>query len=227
MNENNSFKEIIDKIEPADGARERMLNNIKRKASEQQAATQQVAAQQASQAAQKPAKKSTAFLKIARWALPAAACLAIAVVGFNVVPRLVSPPVESSSGVEIPNPFVMVNSADDFEQLLHFRADAPNGSEDIAYSILDGSIAQVDFTYGGKGYCLRASKQSGDFSGINGTLIKNDKIDAQTDAVLETIRGFEYNYFKLNWTDGAVNFILSNRDETTTESITEIYEKIK
>lgn len=34
MNENNSFKEIIDTIEPADGARERMLNNIKRKASE-------------------------------------------------------------------------------------------------------------------------------------------------------------------------------------------------
>ncbi len=50
-----------------------------------------------------------------------------------------------------------VNCADDFEQQLHFRADAPAGSEDIAYSILDGSIAQVDFTYSGKSYCLRAS----------------------------------------------------------------------
>ena len=88
-------------------------------------------------------------------------------------------------------------------------------------------IAQVDFTYGGKSYTLRASKQSGDFSGINGTLIKSDKIDAQTDAVLETIRGFEYNYFKLKWTDGAVTFILSNNSETTTESVIEIYEKIK
>lgn len=175
MNENNSFKEIIDKIEPEDGARERMLNNIKRKAIEQQAA-------------QKPAKKSSAFMKIARWALPAAACLAIAVVGFNVVPRLVSPPVESS-GVEIPNPFQTVNSADDFEQQLHFRADAP--------------------------------------AGINGTLIKSDKIDAQTDAILDTIRGTDYNYFKLKWTNGAVTFILSNRDETTAESITEIYQKIK
>ncbi|MGN0670306.1 MAG: hypothetical protein ACI4JZ_07130 [Oscillospiraceae bacterium] len=213
MNENNSFKEIIDKIEPEDGARERMLNNIKRKAAEQQAA-------------QKPAKKSSAFAKIARWALPAAACLAIAVVGFNVVPRLVSPPVESG-GVEIPNPFMMVNSADDFEQKLSLRADAPAGSEDIAYSILDGSIAQVDFIYGGKSYTLRASNQSGDFSGINGTLIKSDKIDAQTDAVLETIRGIDYNYFKLKWTNGAVTFILSNRDETTAESITEIYQKIK
>ena len=88
-------------------------------------------------------------------------------------------------------------------------------------------IAQVDFTYGGKSYTLRASKQSGDFSGINGTLIKSDKIDAQTDAVLETIRGFEYNYFKLKWTDGAVTFILSNNSETTTGSVIEIYEKIK
>ncbi len=213
MNENNSFKEIIDKIEPEDGARERMLNNIKRKAAEQQAA-------------QKSAKKSSAFMKIARWALPAAACSAIAVVGFNVVPRLVSPPIESS-GVEIPNPFQTVNSADDFEQQLHFRADAPAGSEDTAYSILDGSIAQVDFIYGGKSYTLRASRQSGDFSGINGTLIKSDKIDAQTDAVLDTIRGTDYNYFKLKWTNGAVTFILSNGDETTAESITEIYQKIK
>ena len=221
MNENNSFKEIIDKIEPADGARERMLNNIKRKA-----AMQQVSEKQSVQTAQKPAKKSFAFMKIAKWALPAAACLAIAVVGISVVPKLVSPPVESS-GVEIPNPFMTVNSADDFEQKLNFRTDAPAGSEDIAYSILDGSIAQVDFIYGGKGYCLRASKQSGDFSGINGTLIKSDKIDAQTDAVLETIRGTDYNYFKLKWTNGAVTFILSNRDETTTESIIEIYEKIK
>ena len=120
-----------------------------------------------------------------------------------------------------------VNCADDFEQQLHFRADAPAGSEDIDYSILDGSIAQVDFTYSGKSYCLRASKQSGDFSGINGTLIKSDKIDAQTDAIFETIRGIEFNYFKLKWTNGAVTFILSNGDETTAESITEIYRKIK
>lgn len=113
MNENNSFKEIIDTIEPADGARERMLNNIKRKASEQQSV-------------QKPVKKTSPFTKIARWALPAVACLAIAAVGISVVPRFVSPPVESS-GVEIPNPFLTVNSADDFEKKLNFRTDAPAG----------------------------------------------------------------------------------------------------
>lgn len=36
MSENNSIREEIDRIEPADGAKERMLRNIRQKAEEQQ-----------------------------------------------------------------------------------------------------------------------------------------------------------------------------------------------
>lgn len=214
---NNPIRSSIDNIEPADGARERMLRNIRRKAAEQ-----------TSQTPQETAKPKTLPLnRILKWALPAAACLVIAVVGIRVIPGIVSSPVDSGSEVQIANPFQAVNSADEFEERLKFRIDAPAGSEDIAYSILDGEIAQADFIFGGNSYTLRASKQSGDFSGINGTLIKSDKIDAANDAVLETIRGMEFNYYKLTWTDGAVNYILANNTEIATEDITGVYEKLK
>lgn len=214
---NNPIKRSIDNIEPADGARERMLRNIRQKAAEQQNAKE-------TQDTSKP--KAIPLNRIIKWALPAAACLVIAAVGIGVVPRLVSPIVESGSEVEIANPFQTVNSADEFEEQLKFRIDAPGGSEDIAYSILDGEIAQVDFNYGGNSYTLRASKQSGDFSGINGTVIKYDKIDAANDAVLETIRG-QFNYYKLTWTDGAVTYILANNTEISADDITGVYEIIK
>ncbi|MGN0679951.1 MAG: hypothetical protein ACI4JS_09840 [Oscillospiraceae bacterium] len=213
MNENNSFKEIIDTIEPAEGAKERMLQNIKRKAE--------------TQTVQNTSSKPSSLVKIMKWALPAAACLAIVVVGINLLPRLRSTPIGNESGVQIPNPFVGVNTLDEIEEQLGISVKLPDGAENAAYFIIDGSIASIDFEYGGKSYTLRASKQSGDFSGINGTLINSDKIDAANDAVLETIRGFEYNYFKLMWTDGAVTYILANNAEISTDDITGVYQKIK
>ena len=51
MSEKNPIREEIDKIEPADGARERMFRNIKRKAAEQNA-----------ESAQKTEKKPVLFV---------------------------------------------------------------------------------------------------------------------------------------------------------------------
>lgn len=216
MNENNSFKEIIDTIEPADGAKERMLRNIKRKA-----------AQQNTEVTPNAKSKALPFGRIMKWALPAAACLAIVVIGINILPRLSSTPIGSESGVQIPNPFEGVNTLDEIEERLGISVKLPNGAENAAYFIIDGSIASIDFEYGGKSYTLRASKQSGDFSGINGILIKSDKIDAAKNAVLETIRGTEYNYFKLTWTDGAVTYILANNTEISEDDIIQVYGEIK
>lgn len=215
--ETNSVRESIDKIEPSEGARERMLRNIKMKAAEQQ------------KTAEKPKPENRKVLtlnRIAKWALPVAACLAIAIVGIRIVPDFVSPGVESDSGIQLANPFAEVQSSAEFEKQLGIAIDAPNGSENTAYFILDGSIANINFEYGGRSYTLRASKQSGDFSGVNGTLIKSDKIDAENDALLETIRG-EFNYYKLIWTDGAVKYILVNNSETFTDDIIGIYELVK
>ncbi|MGN0670309.1 MAG: hypothetical protein ACI4JZ_07145 [Oscillospiraceae bacterium] len=214
---NNPIRKSIDNIEPAEGARERMLRNIKQKAANQQPV----------QAEETKSRKPIPFGSIMKWALPAAACFAVLIVGISVIPKQNTPPVDSSEGVMVGNPFGDDLTAEELQEQLGFSVDLPEEAENAAYNILDGNIANISFEYGGSSYLLRASKQSGDFSGINGTLIKSDKIDAANDAVLETIRGTDYNYFKLTWTDGAVTYILANNTEISAEDITEIYEKIK
>lgn len=215
---NNPIRKSIDNIEPADGARERMLQNIRRKAAEQQSA-------EIAQKSEKP--KAMPLNRILKWALPVAACFAILLVGINVIPKLGAAPVESDESVLGGNPFAGEMSAEELQEKLGFSIDVPEGSENASYNVLDGNIANISFEYDGNSYTLRASKQSGDFSGINGTLIKSDKIDVANDAVLETIRGMEYNSFKLTWTDGAVTYILMNNNGISADDITGVYEKIK
>ena len=164
--------------------------------------------------------------RIIRWALPAAACLAIAAVGIGVIPKLVAPPIENDENVLVGNPCGEEMSAEELSKQLGISVDVAVGSEKVICNILDGSIGNISFEYGGNSYTLRASKQSGDFSGVNGTVIKYDKIDASKNAVLETVRG-EYNYYKLTWTDGTATFILVNNNEITADNIIEIYKKFK
>ena len=260
MNEKtNSFKESIDAIEPSEGAKERMLQNIRYKAALQQnksslqqdkfplqqdksplqqsksSLQQDKSPLQQSKSAMpkgKAAKQQTGSSKhlplhrVIRWAFPIAACLAITIIGIKIIPSLFYSPVKNNGSTQIVNPFTEVQSADEFAKQLGISIDAPDGSDNVAYNILDRSIANINFEYGEHSYTLRASKQSGDFSGINGTLIKYDKIDAANDAVLETIRG-EFNYYKLTWTDGTTTYILMNNSEISTEDIIAIYELVK
>ena len=68
MNENKDehIRDALGSIEPAVGAKERMLNNIKKKAAAQQESPV------TSQPQQKP--KVISFTKITKWVLPVAAC---------------------------------------------------------------------------------------------------------------------------------------------------------
>lgn len=220
MSENNSIREEIDKIEPADGAKERMLQNIRRKAAEQQ--NTQI------QESDKP--KAIPFMKTARWAAPIAACLMIAVVGVSVF-RQQSVPVESSepmeSGVMVGSPFSDEMTADELREQLGIDFKIPTNSENVTCFIMDGNIGDVRFEIDGGSYILRFSEQSGDFMGINGTATSSEKIDASTNAVLDTIASVEYPIYKVSWTDGKLNYILSNNSETTSETIQAIYEEIK
>ena len=45
--------------------------------------------------------------------------------------------------------------------------DAPDGAEDVRYSTVSDTVAQVEFTFEGRGYCYRASRDDGDFSGVD------------------------------------------------------------
>ena len=223
MSENNSIRDEIDRIEPADGAKERMLQNIRQKAEEQQNTQVQGSSR----------SKAIPFGKIARWAAPLAACLVIAVVGIAVFRQQSVPvaPVEPSepleSGVMVGSPFSDEMSPEELREQLGIDFRIPDGAENVVCYIMDGNIGDVRFEIGGSSYILRFSEQSGDFMGINGTPLSSEKIDASANAVLDTIESVEYPIYKISWTNGKINYILSNNGETDAETIKAIYQEIK
>lgn len=211
MNENKSIREEMDKIEPADGAHDRMLQNIKSKAAEQNTET-----------VRKSENKPSGFMKTVRWAAPLAACLAFAAVGIVFASRQTKLPVESESNVQLVNPLSDEMTAEELREKLGIEFKLPKNAQNTDCFILNGDIGDVRFEADGKPYCLRYSKKSGDFSGIFGDVLSSEKIDAEKNAVLETV-GVSEKTYKISWTNGEITFILS----APTDEITKIYEEIK
>ena len=206
------IKESIDAIEPEAGAKERMYQNILKKA--QQAAPAEKPAQ--------PKKKTAPFL---RYALPIAACFCLLVVGLaKLLPEGASQP--GGDNVQIPNPFVEVESADDFRPL-SITLDAPSGAQEVSYFIIDGAMAEVRFALDGKTYQARASAQEGDFSGLNGTESDAETVDAKTNAVLVRVDLDTGTYQKITWTNGKINYCLYGTDGAGKDQVLAVYEALK
>ena len=223
MNEtrNDRIRESIDKIEPAEGARGRMLANIKRKAEEQSAQDDIVSESEAA--------KVMPFNRIIKWALPIAACFVAAILGITVLPGILHPStiVNNDPPAFMGSPFIPVDNASEFESQLGIRLDAPADADYVEYSIADGKIAAIYFTLDGHGYDLRASCQSGDFSGLSGTVVKEETIDAENNAVFSILQNGNIEFLRITWTDGPVNYVLMNTDGGAESEIKAIYEKVK
>lgn len=148
MNEKD-IRAAFEQIEPADGAQERMYQNILKKSSMPQAAPKK---------AGKPVWQCYAAL---------AACLVlVCTAGFFALRGEKSTPVqEPSADMEFSQPPMMavspfedLLSADEFSRL-GFTIDAPEGAADVTYCIAYGNTAQVSFTLNGCEYCYEASKE--------------------------------------------------------------------
>lgn len=141
-------------------------------------------------------KKSPA--KILRIAIPAAACLCIAVWGITHTNFFGSSPAASLTedlGVQGANPFLEVSSAEEFKKI-GIDIEAPEGAENISYAIISGNIASISYDKDGDSYTFRASEQSGDFSGIYGEVISSEPLDSESGAVLTVQRGGGVDYLK-------------------------------
>ena len=114
------------------------------------------------------------------------------------------------------SPFEDVQGAADFEKL-GFSIDAPEGAEDVTYCIMDGEIAQVDFTLDGRSYLYRAAKLDGDFSGANGEVVGSASLNAEYDAVLDRLSP---EMWRAHWSKDGVSYYLSNFDGAGEETIT-------
>ena len=203
---NEKIKNSIDKIEPESGAKERMYQNILKNAA-------------------KAEKTKMSPAKAARIALPIAACVCVVILGVTrLMPGVVDNPGEST--VLGGNPYVEVGDASAFAPL-GISVDAPEDAEDRSYAIIDGEIAEVDFSLDRHSYSLRASK-SGDFSGMNGETVSREPIENGGDAELVTLKVDGVGECRIvEWTSGDVNFALSNSDGAAGDELRAVFEKIK
>lgn len=99
-----------------------------------------------------------------------------------------------------PSPFEEVTSAEDFSETLGFSIDAPEGAEDVAYSVAFGETAIVDFTLGGHAYTYYASENIEDISTAN---------DSE-------------NTLCQTWESGGINYLLLNTDGASKEEFEEV-----
>lgn len=207
------IKESIDAIEPETGAKERMYQNIMKKA--QQAVP-----------VEKPAEPKRKSAGILRYILPVAACFCLLVIGIARFLPGITPAGPGESTVLGGSPFVEVKNAEAFKAL-SITLDAPEGAQNTSYAIIDDKIAEVDFELDGKNYLARASAQEGDFSGLNGQGFSEETIDAETNAILVSVNTGTGNYQKIIWTDGRINYCLYGTDGANREQIISVYQALK
>ena len=210
MNEN-ELKKAFDEIEPAAGAQERMYANILKKAAVQK--ENQSFIEEKAEMNDVPQKRRTTPLW--RWG-SLAACFAIVVAVSFALPKLFNSTEQNPPLVMVGSPIEDVSSVQDFEKL-GFTIDAPEGAEDVSYHILDGEIAQVIFSLGGKTYTYRAAKLDWDFSGVSGEAIGSVSLSAEYDAVLDRLSP---GVWRAHWIKDSVSYYLANFDGAGEEDAT-------
>lgn len=200
------IKSSISSVEPENGAKERMYQNIMKKTQQQTA----------------PAKKKSKTISFARYALPVAACLCLIIFG---AARLIPWSTPGGNDVQVGNPFAEVDSAENFKSIA-ISLDAPDDAENVRYAIIDNEIVDVQFELGGAGFTARASVQSGDFSGLNGSEEELETIDAAYNAVLSVVHIDSEDIYKVTWTNGKANYCLYAADGVQSEQVKTAYEAI-
>lgn len=205
MSMQKEIKDSLDRINPEDGAKERMYQNIQKKAD-----------------ARKTEKNAPA--RILRTVLPIAACFCLVLVGAM---RFLPHKAETDDAPEFVlggNPYVEAENADAFSAL-GITMDAPQNAQNKSYAVIGGETAEVTFDAGEHRYTLRAAKGGEDPSGLNGEILSREPLGIG-DAVLRTVKieGVG-DALSIVWSDDGVCFSLSNTDGASKEELLAVFEK--
>ena len=127
---------------------------------------------------------------------------------------------------QLPNPIVDVESSADFEPL-GVSITAPEGAENVAYSIIANVTAQINFTLDGRAYTYRAAKATDDISGVYVTFDETqetfnlDAADFSVSVLVRTIGGGTDGALA-TWSLDGVAYTLYSADASTIDSMSDI-----
>jgi len=164
MADDGQIKDALDSIEPASGAKERMLANIRRKAA-------------SAEPVEAPKKKSAA--RTWMWVVPALATVAAAVVilyvagafpkgkkeklettpsGETEVSGITAGGTTDVSGIITGGPITECRSQEEMEKFLKFSVKVPEDAESPKFFVEDGQVGTVVYKVGEKEYTLYAAR---------------------------------------------------------------------
>ena len=194
-------KERIDSIAPEDGAGERMLENIKRKAADSEIKSEN--------------SKVIPWKKIIKIATPLAACIAVVIIiGINgnrdtgkmrSTSREPQDKMVYSAGM-CTSTGPAESSAEEVKESLGINFTIPDGAYGVQYYMVSETEAFVTFSYNGHEYKIGADK--------SGT--EDIKSDAEDELLYE-----------VKWTEGEVVYTLINEDCADKAEFDEVYAKTK
>ncbi len=212
MSENKIIRNSIEKIEPSEGAEERMYKNIMQKA-----------------AAEKAPKKS---ISLYRCASALAACFVVAAAAGIFITNqndgsIADPSAEVTTAVSsetddnvcIGNPFAEEFTLEDIREWgLDFAV--PEGAEDISYMIFDSTLVRISFALNGSRYDYNVSTEDGDISGIYEDTAETRQLTESGGTLEITVSG----YYKAFWDGEKYRYCLSGTDGTDISELTKTAE---
>ncbi|MBO4399341.1 MAG: hypothetical protein J5795_04325 [Lachnospiraceae bacterium] len=242
--EKNSIRTALEQTEPSEGAKERMLANILRKAEEQTEEpietknkaktevkeTADVTANATPDDSQQEMSRRTMILS---WALPAAAFLLVVICGAVMMHPDKNKPVNTiaAGGVTV----TAGAEKQPGDGTITFHADAkaiydrigvalyvPDSMSNPRFSTIGNNIGEALFEFGECQYMVRAARRNDDFSGVYGTDESATVLDDGANMI--TLKSGNQTYYKFFWQQGDVNYILVNLGTTDREAAIAIYQ---
>lgn len=207
MNEtrDDRIRESIEEIEPAAGAKERMLENIRRKAAAQNAETEPRITQVNTIATP---RKSNRRIVILRNVVLAAACVALAIFGaVKLLPVKPDAPVIGSDVITAGGTLIL-----------------PEEAANVTYATEDTDYTKVSFDYKGWKCELYVSDSADALPGF-GKESEQAVFDAKNDATYCELPEAGGKY-KLSWKLSGKTYVLLGPGGMGTETIRELYQKI-
>ncbi len=233
----NKIREAFEQVEPESGAKERMYQNILKKAAAEQsvAGRQNASTGNGTEAKEKVLTSRKRNMAI-RWG-SLAACAAICILAGAGISQYLKPGTsenpssgdlayEQTAGSEeegeLPmlgaSPIEDVEDAEAF-QVIGIELAIPQDASDVSYYLVNGQIARACFTWNGNEYTYEAAASEDDFSGVSGTVENSSPIEGADGAQLEQLSG---NIWRAYWSEGDIRYYLCNFDGAAEENIIEL-----
>ncbi len=135
------------------------------------------------------------------------------------------PSASPEASAQIPNPIVEVDGSADFASL-GFIITPYQSAENVRYSIIGGTVAQIDFTLDGESYTYRAAKTTDDISGVYATFDASQPFDLEgpdfmLNISVKTINGGADGALA-TWAYDGINYSFYTSAQTDFEEMTDV-----